>query len=182
MIDWSFIGDREARTLVGYVPDPAKSRSGVTIATGVDIGNMPPSMFAVLGSDLQPILKRYVGLIREDAVDALALNPLTITPAQADKLDAVAHQSTVSYITASYNRYSRIPFASIPDRAQTVITSVAYQYGNLPIRCPKFWACVTRQDWAGAVGVLKAFGDAYQTRHDLEAAYLEPVINQDLMA
>jgi type VI secretion system secreted protein VgrG len=38
MIDFSFIGQLEGNKTEGYVPDPENSNSGVTIASGFDIG------------------------------------------------------------------------------------------------------------------------------------------------
>ena len=44
MIDWHFIGELEGQSvLTGYVPDPEISASGVTIATGVDLGQLTPA-------------------------------------------------------------------------------------------------------------------------------------------
>ena len=41
MIDFNFISKLEGgRKTKGYVPDPEGSRSGVTIATGVDLGKL----------------------------------------------------------------------------------------------------------------------------------------------
>lgn len=65
-------------------------------------------------------------------------------------------------------------FENLDARHQTVILSVAYQYGaNLASRAPKFWKAVTSQNWAEVVKVLRDFGDAYKTRRNREADYLE---------
>jgi len=54
-----------------------------------------------------------------------------------------------------------------------VITSVAFQYGNLATETPNFWRQVTSGDWDGAVGNLRNFGDAYGSRRNREADYFE---------
>ena len=39
MIDWDFIKEREGKAILkAYVPDPHGSQSGVTVASGVDLG------------------------------------------------------------------------------------------------------------------------------------------------
>ena len=67
-------------------------------------------------------------------------------------------------------------FIDIPPEAQTVITSVSFQYGvGLNIRAPKFWKAVTAQNWKEAIKILKSFGDAYPTRRKKEASLLEKI-------
>lgn len=55
-------------------------------------------------------------------------------------------------------------FYKLPTEAQTVIASVAFQYGNLATSAPKFWAEATSKDWSGAISELRDFGDVYNTR------------------
>ena len=56
MIDFNFISKLEGgRTTKGYVPDPEGSRSGVTIATGVDLSQMGENDLSRL--NLPPDLK-----------------------------------------------------------------------------------------------------------------------------
>jgi hypothetical protein len=80
---------------------------------------------------------------------------------------------TTGYVPAAGNKNK---FIDIPHQAQTVITSVSFQYGvGLNIRAPKFWKAVTSQNWVEATKLLKAFGDAYPTRRRKEAALLEKI-------
>jgi GH24 family phage-related lysozyme (muramidase) len=177
MIDWAFIGTLEGRKLVGYVPDPAGSRSGVTVATGTDIGQMTSSTLSHLPADLQKLLLPYVGLTGARAVAALQATPLTITEAQADALDEASFAIAMDRVTRDYDRaVSAGAFAALPDRAQTVIASVGFQYGSIPQRCPRLWRAAVAGDWAGTIRELRHFGDAYQTRHDKEAGYLAPLL------
>lgn len=47
LIDYGFLSAREgALVLDGYVPAPTVSRSGVTIATGVDLGQRSKAEYA----------------------------------------------------------------------------------------------------------------------------------------
>lgn len=177
MIDWTFIGQLEGYVLNGYVPHPETSNSGVTIASGVDLGQMQASQLTSLPPDLQALLAPYLGLRRADAVAALQATPLTITPAQADALDALARGGAVTFIQQLYDRATSAGgFNALPAQAQTVIASVSFQYGNLGVRCPKFWGTCVAQNWAGAVHELQNFGDAYPTRRTREAAYLAPLV------
>jgi len=73
-IDYGFLSAREggSRT-IGYVPAASASRSGVTIATGFDLGQRGEDDLARLGlpSALIAKLKPYLGKRSQDAVDAL---------------------------------------------------------------------------------------------------------------
>lgn len=80
MIDFKFIEKLEGSARKGYVPDPDNSKSGVTIACGFDIGQrsadeLNKAFCRSLADKLQP----YVGLKKQDAVDALTQIPLTVT-------------------------------------------------------------------------------------------------------
>lgn len=180
MIDWRFIASLEgADVLTGYVPNPEGSRSGVTIASGVDLGHILRSELAQLPADLQAILAPYVGKVGAAAMQALKSAPLRISEDQAKALDAVAESAIAGPLRVSYNAYGGIgQFEKLPDRAQTVICSVAYQYGtNLAGRCPRFWGACVRRDWQAVISELHAFDDDYESRHLKEAAYLRPILD-----
>jgi hypothetical protein len=178
-IDWKFIGTLEgAGILTGYVPVSKTSNSGVTIATGVDLGQASEQQIDnwAIDDSLKAKLKPYCGLKKQDAVDFLHAHPLTVTQAECEQIDAVVEADYAMHVADIYDAKSSAPFASIPDRAQTVIVSVAFQYGtNLGTRCPKFWKACTTQNWAGVVSELENFGDAYTQRRMKEANYLRPV-------
>lgn len=178
-INWKFIGTLEgAEVLNGYVPDPEKSQSGVTIATGVDLGQLSAAQLNSWAIDeaLKAKLAPYCGRRSTAAVDYLSTHPLTITQAECEQIDAVAEADCASQVAAAYNASAHMSFADLPDRAQTVIASVAYQYGNLKVRCPRFWAAAVVQNWASVVAELENFGDSYRSRRLKEAAYLRPIL------
>ncbi|MCZ6804491.1 MAG: pesticin C-terminus-like muramidase [Proteobacteria bacterium] len=56
---------------------------------------------------------------------------------------------------------------------QTVVASVAFQYGDLESRTPNYWQQVTTGDWPAALYNLRNFGDRYPTRRNKEADLLE---------
>ena len=167
MIDWRFISQLEGgQRLDGYVPDPSGSRSGVTIATGFDLGGRTPdSLRQLLGANHSATARLipYAGLTGNAAVQALRANPLTITQAEADHIDRASKQQALNAVRAQYDRdvlvanANRPPaqrlvnFDQLPGRAQTVIASVAFQYGTPWQRTPTFWGHAVRQDWAAVV-------------------------------
>ena len=65
------------------MPASGVSKSGVTVATGFDLGQRNETDLRTLGlpSDLITTLKPYLGRKAKDAQDALAKAPLTITTA-----------------------------------------------------------------------------------------------------
>ena len=56
---------------------------------------------------------------------------------------------------------------------QTVIASVAFQYGYLAKRCPNFWRYAITQNTQAMIRELVDFGDRYTTRRWREASYLK---------
>ncbi|TVR97801.1 MAG: peptidase [Rhodospirillales bacterium] len=183
-IDWSFISQLEGgRRLTGYVPAAAFSQSGVTVATGCDLGQRSRAEIDALNipESLKAKLRPYADLKTAAAEAMLRQQPLTLTAAEAEALDEAVKQPIVDALETRYDAAvssspGRLTFARLPHPAQTVIASVAFQYGaNLPARTPRFWRAVTAQDWAEAVRELRNFGDAYPTRRRREANLLNTV-------
>ena len=170
-VDWNFITGLEATKLEGYVPDAGDS--GVTIGTGVDLGCWALSD---LPEDLVGQLEPYLGLRGDAARQALQAAPLTLSEPEVEELDAAIREKVVAPLATRYEAGARVPFASIPAAAQTVIASVAYQYGAVWHRCPRFWGRAVARDWSGVIAELRAFGDGYPTRRRREAAYLEAAL------
>lgn len=179
-IDYKFISDLEGgQKLKGYVPAAGDSKSGVTIATGFDLGARNESDLKGLGitGSLLTKLKPYLGKQKKDAVDYLKRNPLTISKADADKVDKAVKSKDVTSIKSKYNAAistGKAKFDSLFGEAQTVIASVGFQYGpNFKTKAPSFWKHITAQDWDKAIAELKKFGDKYPTRRKKEATLLE---------
>ena len=89
-IDWTFIGEQEgAGVCKGYVPLANTSESGVTIATGVDLGQRSAASLATLGLSpaLQAKLAPYCGMKKQAAQAFLDANPLTITTDECTQID-----------------------------------------------------------------------------------------------
>ena len=189
-IDWGFIGTLEgAGVTTGYVPEDASGRvlgqPGVTIATGFDLGQHSEADLARLfgrGSAIFDLLLPYAGLRRGDAVAALRAAPLTASASQAAAIDRAVKAEKAARVARAYDAAvtvcrdrALVPFRQLPREAQTVIASVAFQYGDLARRAPTFWGHVVSQDWQAAHDELMDFGDRCDTRRRREAAHLRPL-------
>ena len=181
-VNHSFIASQEGgQQLSGYVPQAGMS--GVTVATGVDLGQMTVAQLNGMNipNELKQQLAPYVGLQRDEAQAYLNEHPLSINHADADALDGIVMDRTLATIIPAYDRTagSNGAFNALPSEAQTVITDLAYQYGpNLAGRTPNFWAQVTQGRWRDALANLKNFGDAYPNRRHAEAALIQQAINR----
>jgi hypothetical protein len=179
-VDWDFIAAREGALLNGYVPRDASgnpdANSGVTIAVGFDLGGRTVASLQALGLDptLVALLTPYLGLRGAAAQSSLTANPLSITTAQRDEIDAEAFNTYYNAVAANYNAAAGgVQFQPLAQGAQTAIVSVAYQYGtNLAHATPNFWKQVTGCEWQAAYNNLMNFGDAFPSRRRLEAAQL----------
>lgn len=169
-IDYGFLSNLEGGCkITGYIPAAAKSKSGVTIATGFDLGQHNENDLKSLKLDATLItkLKPYLGVKGRDAQDLLKKSPLVISLSQAQSIDKKVKSAHVARLKLKYDTASKNKkkFIDLPPQAQTVILSVSFQYGvNLNVRTPKFWEAVTSQDWPKTIKILKSFGDIYPTR------------------
>jgi LysM repeat protein len=178
----NFIRDQEGFRLDGYVPDPQSSRSGVTVGTGVDIGQMSvPEIGALdIPQELKQKLAPYAGLIGQNAVNFLNSHPLHLTQDEANALDRVVKQNTIGGVAHRFNiEATGTSFVDLPPAAQTVVTDLAYQYGvNFSQRMPAIWSDVTAERWDSMVQKLRNFGDRYPTRRNAEADLLQGAIQR----
>lgn len=193
-IDFTFISKLEGgQILKGYVPNPKFSKSGVTVATGFDLGQRSSHDLTKLGlpQSLVTKLRPYLGLKQNDAERALKKTSLTISSVEASTIDKAVKKEHIAKLILKYNSAkstflqsinsganlsSKGIFAHLPPQAQTVIASVSFQYGvNLDARTPKFWDVVVKEDWIKAIKILKNFGDMYPTRRKKEAKLLESI-------
>ena len=183
LIDYAFLSEREGgRKLDGYVPNPRGSKSGVTVATGFDLGQRRRSELVALGLPHRLVeqLEPYLGAKRRAATELLAERPLRITAGDALVIDRAFKHRFVSQIASDYGashfNTKKTAFFDLPSEAQTVIASVAFQYGDLSSAAPRFWRAVCQQDWRGAVAELRNFGDDYGSRRHLEADLLGAIV------
>ena len=181
-IDWSFISAREGGAQrKGYVPVSGSGevigKSGLTIATGWDVGQMSEDELRSSGLSESIINKvlPFAGSKKGEALKLLKKHGAPrITSEEASEIDMYTHGKTLTSLKEKYNEATGRDFEDLSPGKQTVVASVAFQYGsNLEKRTPGFWKQVTSGDWQGAVGNLEDFGDKYPSRRNLEAALLK---------
>jgi len=184
MINWHFIEELEgAAVATGYVPldkdGKPLGKSGVTIAGGVDLGQRSASdwqRLAIHEATLE-MIRPYCGVKGDAAVALLNERPLVLGEAHVAELDNCLRAEFLRTVSERFNSASgrvRGPtWDDLSDREQTVVMSVAWQYGTPWKRCPTFWRLATTGRWGDVVDELRDFGDAYPTRRGKEADYLE---------
>lgn len=138
MIDKEFIGKLEGKyVLKGYVPKNKNGevigKSGVTISTGFDLGQQSyASLKAILGEDRSDLFKRlefYVGMQGKIAEVYLANTALEITLDEAKLIDEKVHEYYLGKLKQDWDSYSITKFDLLPDAYQTVLFSLAYNFG-----------------------------------------------------
>lgn len=123
-------------TLVG------NSKSGVTVGTGVDLGQQDATVYgkrlraAGASEDLIKKLTPYMGLKRAEACRYLRAHPLTITKDEAELIDkemksAHLSEAKTQYANATKGIANAPKFGELSQAEQTVLMSRKYQDGNL---------------------------------------------------
>lgn len=166
MIDWDFIHTLEGKhVLKGYVPTDRLGypigESGVTIGTGVDLGQLDRTDLVILlkhipdSFNLIVKLNPYVGLKKSSAMSALLRLPLELTEEEATVLSKAMCDKTLRELKTHWNKYTHSDFCKLPSQVQTVLFSLAYNFGsNLEKALPHTWNVFTDafafNDWQGA--------------------------------
>lgn len=158
-----------------YVP---MGVSGVTIGTGVDLGQTSAAELVRLGVSMGTVncLRPYLGKSGPEAVAVLHRLPLTVSPEVAEELDAAMHAHHIDIARARYDQDAGDGvFASLPWQAQAAIVSIIYQRGPGSIRkYPRTWTAFVRQDWQDAADRLTngTLWAGYQSRRAAEGRLL----------
>lgn len=186
---FEFLRDVEGFKASGYVPQDRRGNpienSGVTIATGLDLGQQDEDSLRRmnLSDELISIFRPYLGLKRGEAQRFLLDNPLRLTAEQATFVEESLMSHDFERMSDLWNSTQReedgIRWDQLDPEKQTVMLSVFRQYGNLPRRTPKFWRSATQGRWNDAVSELRNFGDKYKTRRNKEADLLETALSRD---
>lgn len=155
----------------------AMGASGVTIATGCDLGQTDASALARFGlaREVIDLYAPYFGQRKSHALAALFARPLLISQAAADATDLALHKGYLdSYVRPAWERASGKSFDAQPDEAQAVIMSVCYQKGCAGVArdWPKLWNYLTACDWQGAARELLTGFKQYRQRRQAEGRLL----------
>ena len=175
--DFSFIQNLEGTKNQGYVPTQdgkVLGKSGVTIASGFDLGQRRNADLIGLPGDLIKKLQPYLGVKGEDALK-LNAKDLNLSDDEVATINKFAKNDSLKNLNNLFRNETGESFYSIPKEAQTVVASVAFQYGDLSKKTPKFWKAVTNGKWNDAIAELENFGDKYNTRRNKEADLLRKV-------
>lgn len=157
----------------------AMGASGVTVGTGVDLGQTDKDTLRGMGVSNAVVYKLmpYLEQSRAAAVDALHRLPLTLSQAAADELDEAMLNHHISKISAYYDAANdHGTFASLPWQAQAAIVSIQYQRGvKSPRKYPNTWKAFVTQNWTDAAYRLGTgrFWTGYQGRRRLESELLK---------
>jgi len=185
-VDFEFIKELEGYKTDMYVPKikgEVLEKSGATIASGFDLGQRNEGDLEGLPKALIDKLKPYLGKKKKVADDFVKANPLTITEKEADIINAFAKKQELDRLIKSWNNSSDVKWEDLSEAKATTVASVAFQFGNLPIKTPKFWEYTTSGNWTDARDELRDFYEKdekglerqriYGPRRNKEAAYLE---------
>ena len=175
-INYDFIESLEGFTTTGVVPDPLKSKSGVTIGSGVDLGarNVNDLKKLNLPKKLIDKLTPYLGRKRGHALDFVNRRPLDISKEDARLITNSVREKELDSLAKQWKKATGKDFSELPENKATAVASVAFQYGNLASETPNYWKQVTSDDWEGAYANLRNFEDRYSGRRNEEAAFLGP--------
>ncbi len=177
-VNWDFIRELEGFELKGYVPKDRdvvdRNPSGVTVVGGFDIGQHSKKQIKdlKLPKQLEDKIIPYAGITGQNARTLLKQKPLVLTEEEGKTLDTKVKEMYLEKVMKEYNDNSHIHFLTLTEQQQTVITSVAFQYGSLKNRTPNFFRSVTSGNWQKAYRQIMNFSDAYGVRRRKEAAYL----------
>lgn len=169
-IDFSFISKNEGGQLLnGYIPSRGGApidRSGVTVATGFDIGAHTAAEISILGvsDELQKKLLPYVAtapgrpLTGTAAIEALTEKPLTLTRAEAMELDFAVKADTLKKALANWSKNDAMqPFTDLSSAQQTVLTDRSFHFGTRlnKTTASGFYAKALAGDWKAAAKELQ---------------------------
>lgn len=155
-------------------------QSGVSIATGVDLGQQTERGFAGLPAALLAKLRPYFGLKNQEAKTALIKTPLVLSAEEVKQIDERIHKR---YIDETAVMFGREAFAAASKQVQAVAVSLHYQFGT-PARkespaLASAWEAMRRGDYWVAAGYLRnpdlwsQSHRAYLARRRMEAALLD---------
>lgn len=181
-IDWAFLQKVEGKENTTYVPmsnGKVIQNSGVTVGTGVDLGQQSASRFRKLGVPEEIInkLSPFFGKHKENAVKALEKNgKVTLSDEEVFAIDEALKKETLRETKRWYNKTNTMDqdWSDLNDRQQTVILSVRYNHG--PTGAPNFYRQVSSGDWSAAIDNLRNFYSSKDnqlwSRRVKEAQYL----------
>lgn len=154
--------------------------SGVTIATGCDLGQTDAATLAGYGlaADIIGRFSFYFGKRKASAITALHERQLVISEAEAMACDRAVHEGYLNrYTRPAFEKASGVAFDKQPPEAQAVIMSVCFQKGcgGVARDWPILWGHLCRRNWKAASRELLTGFSQYKSRRRLEGKLLERI-------
>lgn len=162
-------------------PNPGNYRamgaSGVTIATGCDLGQTDFATLTGFGlaADFAHLYDPYYGKKKDRAIDALARRPLVVARDVAVATDQALHAGYLrQWVRPAYERASGAKFDELPKQAQAVVMSLCFQNGcsGLARKYARLWRQLVACEWQAASQHLLAECNEYKSRRQTEGRLL----------
>jgi GH24 family phage-related lysozyme (muramidase) len=150
-----FLEKEEGGQILKAYNPPAKG-SGITVSTGVDLGQHSRKDLEKMGVSEKTIFKveKYLGAKDATARKLLKEKPLTLTKAEADELDSAMEQDIFGTVEKKL-KDKGVTLAKLPEEAQTVVKSLAWNFGKgVDEALPTIWKAITQKDWAKVQDLL----------------------------
>jgi len=191
-INFDFIKQNEGKAITkAYIPENKDGsilgQSGVTIASGFDLGQQDVTSISELSKDLQSKLIPYLGAKKDKAASKLKeTGGLQLTDKEVNEIDIMAKKQYSNKIKESYGKLTGKSFDELPSNLQTVIADIQFQYGTNYERTPKFAGIIQEiadnpsdvNAYMKLENELRNFGDDYKTRRGKEADLIKDQINK----
>jgi hypothetical protein len=160
-VDWDFIKTNEGFETTGYVPmnkdGTVKGQSGVTIASGFDLGSRTKESLKGLPENIIQKLEPFLGLKRDAAVQKAA--ELSLSVEEANTVDQWVKKDTIDLLETSWKKATGKSFSTLPKHKATPIVDVVFNHGLTQTKSYSFWDQVTKDDWVSAEANLRNFGE-----------------------
>lgn len=152
-----FLSKVEGGQQLKAYPPPAKG-SGVTVATGVDLGQHSKEDLERMGVSSKTIQKVHKYLGKKDATARLALKekPLELKKEEAEELDNAVKNDIFQTVDVKFKNATGQSLEKLPPEAQTVVKSLAYNFGkNFDKKIPTIWKAIVKKDWTSLQSLLQ---------------------------
>lgn len=191
-IDFNFIKENEGKAITkAYIPEnndgSVMGQSGVTIASGFDLGQQDATSISGLSKELQDKLIPYLGAKKDKAVAKLKeTGGLELSIEEVNEIDMMAKEQYSSKIKESYSKLTGKNFDELSSNVQTVIADIQFQYGTNYGRTPKFAGIIQEiadnpsnvDSYMKLENELRNFGDDYGSRRKRGADLIKDQISK----
>tara|TARA_E500000331_G_scaffold268335_1_gene259676 strand:+ start:2873 stop:3514 length:642 start_codon:yes stop_codon:yes gene_type:complete len=167
-IDWNYIKEQEGFETTGYVPKnkdgTAMGHSGVTVASGFDLGSRTVESLEGLDPSIIEKLTPFLGLQGDAAINKAA--ELALTEEDANAIDEWAKKDVLKGLRQAWEEDTGNSWDDLPKNQATAVADLVFNHGLSATRSYNFWDQVTSGDWEGAEANLRNFGSANQSLQD----------------